>query len=88
VMPSKLTTILSVGGVAIITATQQSSLYDFVEKNRIGILIEPENQDALTTAIQATVNGKTENLRQNARSYAEQFLSIHKIIPNYANNLN
>ena len=88
VMPSKLTTILSVGGVAIITAKLHSSLYDFVEKNGIGILIEPENQHALTSAIQATETGKTENLRQNARCYAEQFLSINKIIPNYANNLN
>ena len=88
VMPSKLTTILSVGGVAIISARLHSSLYNFVEQNGIGILIEPENQNALTSAIQATVTGKTEGLRQNARNYAEQFLSIDKIMPNYATNLN
>jgi len=88
VMPSKLTTILSVGGVAIITAPQNSSLYDFVDKNRIGILIEPENQIALAAAIRNTVNTTTEVLRRNARTYAEEFLSIEKIIPSYTTNLN
>jgi colanic acid biosynthesis glycosyl transferase WcaI len=87
-MPSKLSTILSVGGVAIITANQHSSLYEFVEKNGIGILVEPENQTALTAAIQSTIEDKSENLKQNARTYAEQFLSIEKIIPSYTNNLN
>lgn len=88
VMPSKLTTILSVGGVAIVAANQHSSLYDFVEKNGIGILIEPENQAALTAAIQHTVSTTTESLKHNARTYAEEFLSIDRIIPSYTTNLN
>ncbi len=38
VMPSKLTTILSVGGLAIITANAGSGLYKMITDNNIGLV--------------------------------------------------
>ncbi|MEJ7738047.1 MAG: WcaI family glycosyltransferase [Chitinophagaceae bacterium] len=83
VMPSKLTNILSVGGIAIISACENTSLYDIVSLNKIGILIEPEDKQALTTAIEHALKDDNKKINQNARSYAEEFLSIEKIIPGY-----
>lgn len=78
VMPSKLATILSVGGVAIITATKDSSLYDMISSHGVGLLIEPENQQALLTAIEKP-DYAFPGISKNARGYAEQFLSIDKV---------
>jgi len=85
VMPSKLTAILSVGGLAIVTAHKESSLFEFVSRHELGILIEPENQSALTSAISKVLirNANAGDLNQNARRYAEEYLSIEKIIPDY-----
>lgn len=83
VMPSKLTTILSVGGLAVITAPNQSSLYKVVETHQMGILAEPENQTALTEAIKLALNTTNGNIKNNARIYAEKFLSIDGILKKY-----
>lgn len=87
VMPSKLTTIFSVGGLAIITATEKSMLYDTILKNEIGIVVEPENSQALTKAIENILTTNKRAICQNARSYAEQNLSIEKIFMSYSVNI-
>jgi colanic acid biosynthesis glycosyl transferase WcaI len=87
VMPSKLTTILSVGGLAIITANKNSSLYDIVSANNLGILVEPENKMELLAAIENTLKINNEAINRNARSYAEEFLSMDKVVPRYAQNM-
>jgi len=84
VMPSKLTTILSVGGVSIITANKNSSLYQLVEANKIGVLVEPDNRSELLAAIERTLNNDNAHINKNARAYAENFLSIQKVIAGYA----
>ncbi len=84
VMPSKLTAILSVGGLAIVTASAGTSLYEMVKSTNTGIVIEPDNQRALNLALE---NGlKTDNLaiRKNARQYAEERLSIDTILQAFA----
>jgi colanic acid biosynthesis glycosyl transferase WcaI len=83
VMPSKLTTILSVGGVSIITASKNSSLYQVVEANNMGVLVEPENRTELLMAIERTLNNDNALINKNARAYAEKFLSIHNVISRY-----
>jgi colanic acid biosynthesis glycosyl transferase WcaI len=83
VMPSKLTTILSVGGVSIITASKNSSLYQVVEANNMGVLVEPENRIALLMAIERTLNNDNALINKNARAYAEKFLSIQYVISRY-----
>lgn len=84
VMPSKLTAILSVGGLAIITANQGSSLYEVVSTHKMGILIEPENHLTLIKAIEQTLNKSDHATHFNARKYAEQYLSIDEILKRYS----
>ncbi|GBD99718.1 putative glycosyl transferase [bacterium BMS3Abin07] len=80
VMPSKLTSILSAGGIAIVTAGAGTSLHDVVEDNRIAILIEPENEKMLYEAIHKNMNNNLEEIKANARSYAEKFLNKDEIL--------
>jgi len=83
VMPSKLTAILSVGGVAIITATQGSSLFDVVASHDMGVLVEPGNQKAFIEALDRTLKTDNEIINQNARLYAERYLSIENVFRSF-----
>lgn len=83
VMPSKLTSILGIGGLAIITADQGTSLYSLIKKHNAGVLVEPENQEALNKAIQMAVIEDNAYIRLNARAYAETFLCIGKIMEDF-----
>lgn len=87
VMPSKLTAILAVGGLAVITAPVNSSLFKVVNNNQIGIIAEPENQAALTDAIKVALTKVNGIINDNARNYAKQYLSINQILKNYADNM-
>lgn len=79
VMPSKLTAILAVGGVAIITAGPGSSLFDIVSLHQMGILIEADNNEALTGSIEKALQNSNLEINNNARAYAQQYLSIDEI---------
>ena len=70
VMPSKLTAILAVGGCALVTADLGTSLYKIVRENKMGLLVEPENADALEHAITLGLNSDLSEYRENARRYA------------------
>ncbi len=83
VMPSKLTTILSVGGFALVTATQGSSLYNMIREHKMGAVIEPENQAALIEAIKTIASGANEAACANARQYAEMYLDIDKVMERF-----
>ncbi|TDT46731.1 colanic acid biosynthesis glycosyl transferase WcaI [Maribacter spongiicola] len=81
VMPSKLTTILAVGGLSLITANPNSSLYRVVSKHGMGILVAPENQEALDKGILIGL-GELDNqdIKKAARAYAERFLAIDTVM--------
>jgi putative colanic acid biosynthesis glycosyltransferase WcaI len=83
VMPSKLTTILSVGGLAIITANAGSGLYKMITDNNIGLVSPAENIDALSKLIELALQNDHTNICNNARKYAEEFLAIDKIMTRY-----
>ncbi|MBC7888343.1 MAG: WcaI family glycosyltransferase [Ferruginibacter sp.] len=83
VMPSKLSAILSVGGTAIITAHEGSSLYEVVADHQMGILIRPEEPASLILAIEQALKSKDQTVGKNARLYAEQYLSIDGIFRKY-----
>jgi len=87
VMPSKLTAILSVGGSAIITANEGSSLYDVVAMHKMGVLINPEDPVALTDAIEQAIKSSDNSIELNARGYARKYLSIEAIFKNYTRHL-
>jgi colanic acid biosynthesis glycosyl transferase WcaI len=80
VMPSKLTNILSVGGLAIVTANPDSTLYKLVKKYDIGLLVEAENQTALNAGLEKALGSDMLTIRHNARAYAEQYLAIDNVM--------
>lgn len=81
VMPSKLTTILAVGGLAVVTSNPGTGLYEEVSKHNLGILIKAEDSIALLEGIKDAVVNTNPQIKTNARSYAENYLSIDKIFP-------
>lgn len=88
VLPSKLTNILSVGGIALVAAEPDTSLHSIIYKNKIGIIIEPENVDVLSAAIINEINNPQVQLRNNARAYAENHLTINKVLSKYFTQVN
>jgi colanic acid biosynthesis glycosyl transferase WcaI len=80
VMPSKLTTIMAVGGLALITANSDTSLYDVVSEQNIGILVAAEDQLALNEGIRSAVHNEPGHITGNAREYALNYLAIDKIM--------
>ena len=83
VMPSKITTILAIGGLAIITANDGSSLHNFVMKYNVGILVPTENQQALNNGIKQALSLSDSTIARNARAYAEHNLSIDEIMQSF-----
>jgi colanic acid biosynthesis glycosyl transferase WcaI len=80
VMPSKLTGILSSGGASIVTAEKGTTLFDLISTHQLGILIEPENINALVQAITKGLEMDLTTIRNNARRYAESHLSKDAIM--------
>jgi len=83
VMPSKLTGILAAGGCAVVTAVTGTSLYEDINKHRMGILCEPESPEALKKAIDDALNTDTSEIKSNARAYAENYLNKDKILSRF-----
>jgi colanic acid biosynthesis glycosyl transferase WcaI len=87
-MPSKLTTICAVGGLVVVTASENTSLYNLVSTHNLGILIAPEDQSALTGAIKKAIYQDHTIIKRNARKFAADYLSIDKIVANYFSTIN
>ena len=83
VMPSKLTTIFSVGGLALVSAQAETNLHTIISSNNIGLLIEPENHASLATSILNAIDQPHTELKDNARRYAEECLAVDKIIARF-----
>lgn len=89
VMPSKLTTILAVGGVALITANKDSTLFQIVRKYDMGILVAAEDQKALNEGILNAYHHKDNSgVKKAARRYAEQYLAIDTVMQSFVEKLN
>lgn len=80
VMPSKLTTILAVGGMALITANPGSGLHTLVQQHRIGLVVNAEDQEALNEGIRLAVGEEAHEVTQQARAYAAEHLSIGRVM--------
>lgn len=87
VMPSKLTTILAVGGVSVITATPGTSLYDLVENYNVGFVIPPDDFAALAKIIGSTAETSTAEQCKNSRAYALKFLDIDNVMNTFLQNI-
>ncbi|WP_207429631.1 WcaI family glycosyltransferase [Pedobacter sp. SYSU D00535] len=80
VMPSKLTNILSAGALALVTANPGTTLHEVVTEHQMGVVIPPEDKEALKQAIVACCSGDYSQERRNARKYAEEFLDQDTIL--------
>lgn len=80
VMPSKLTTILAVGGLALITAEPGTNLFDIVNDNEMGVVIPSENLGSLEDAILTCCTSDNSALKLNGRNYAENHLNKNSIL--------
>lgn len=87
VMPSKLTTILAIGGLAVVTANKGSGLYTLVNKHEIGILTEAESSQALLEGIVNAIGHNNNYIKTNARLYAEKYLAIDAIMGSFEHRL-
>ena len=83
VMPSKLTTILAVGGLALVTANNGTSLHKLVSTHNMGIVVDAENQEALNEGIIRSMNDNAIEMARNGRLYAETYLSVGKIMSRF-----
>lgn len=81
VMPSKLTSILAVGGLALVTANPGTTLYDVISAHEMGVVIQAEDEVALAQAIVRIAESDHDKYRDNARKYAEQYLDKRNILP-------
>jgi colanic acid biosynthesis glycosyl transferase WcaI len=87
VMPSKLTTILSTGGLTIATAKPGTTLYEVITDNQMGIIVSPDNQLELSDAIVHCFETDHSQKRINARNFAERNLDKAVILNNLSDYL-
>jgi colanic acid biosynthesis glycosyl transferase WcaI len=80
VMPSKLTSILAAGGCPLVTAPEGSTLYKLIHKNKMGIVVEPDDHQMLVGGIRFALDNSLENFRNNSRYYASKYLSKEAIL--------
>lgn len=83
VMPSKLNTVLAIGGVALVTANIGSGIHSLIRKHEMGVLVDAENQNALNEGILEALGETANMLAGNARRYAETYLSVDKIMTSF-----
>ncbi|MEO7312949.1 MAG: WcaI family glycosyltransferase [Chitinophagaceae bacterium] len=89
-LPSKLTNILAVGGLCIVTAAAGTSLCDIVDGNQLGVVIPPEDPRAFWNALNdcCTYHDRAQVLKANARSFAEKNLRKENVINAFISELN
>lgn len=82
VMPSKLTTILAVGGHIIATAKPETTLYHVINDNDIGIVTAPDHAGELYHSILIMME-KPRMQSAKARDYALKQFSVNNIIKKF-----
>ena len=83
VLPSKLTSILSAGAFAIVTASEGTSLYEIITIHKTGIVVEPESYKALKDGIIKYSKENTSTYKNNSRIYAQKYLDREQILLNF-----
>jgi len=88
VMPSKLTSILGVGGIPIVAAAPGTTLYNLIQQKDLGYVTEPDNQQLLSKLIGALRPDEAFKMkRRNALNYASQFLNINNVMNSFLSNV-
>ena len=88
-LPSKLTNILGIGGVAIVTASPNTSLYNIFTTHNCGYIIPPSNLSELCNAIQVLTTDVTlyNSIKMNALDYAKKNLYQSNVIDQFLNKI-
>jgi len=86
-MPSKLTTILSVGGLALVTALPGTTLHEMIKNNDIGLLAMPEDLTSVCNVIVENVGKSNIDLKLRARRFAEVNFSVDIIMAHFLNSI-
>lgn len=84
VMPSKLTNILAVGGISIVTGKPGSTLHELIVTNNIGVVVVPDDIEALVSAIKQTIHADNQDISTKALDYAARNFAIGNIIANFS----
>jgi colanic acid biosynthesis glycosyl transferase WcaI len=87
-MPSKLTTIWSSGGLALVTAQPGSTLYKTINNHNMAVVIDCEDDELLKQAIVRCCNEDLSQETRNARTYAISNLSRANILTKFMIDLN
>lgn len=87
VMPSKLTNILAVGGLALVTAPVNTSLYKTIYQYDMGVIAVPEDDEKLCEAISDLGTKDNSSKTANARAYAEKYLEKGNILRAFIENV-
>jgi colanic acid biosynthesis glycosyl transferase WcaI len=82
-MPSKLTTIWSSGGLALVTAQPNTTLHAAVEKHKMAVVIDCEDDNLLREAIIRCCSDDFSMETSNARTYALNYLSRNNILSKF-----
>lgn len=85
VMPSKLTTLMAVGGLTIISSEKGTELYELIKNNNLGLLVDPENMHDLKNAIEKCLSNNYDEIRMNARNFALNALDKEVILNKFIN---
>ncbi|MEJ7560423.1 MAG: WcaI family glycosyltransferase [Pedobacter sp.] len=82
-MPSKLTTIWSAGGLALVTAQQGTTLHTAISEHKMAVVIDCENEELLKQAIVRCCKEDFSTETTNARAYALTHLSRANILKQF-----
>lgn len=84
-LPSKLTNILAVGGLSIVTAEEGTTLYDIVAGNNMGVVVAPENSEALWKALAHLCSNPVtiSTIKSNAFLFAQRNLRKENVIDSF-----
>ena len=80
VLPSKFMSILSAGGVAVVTAEENTSLYDMIISNKLAYICEPDNLSLFIEVLRDALDQDSSFMSNQARKFAVEHLSIDSIL--------
>ena len=79
VMPSKLSSILGAGGLALVTAEAGSSLHQLIAENEIGIAVDPENLRLICNAIERVVISTNSEMNSFGQVLDENIIDVKRV---------
>jgi len=89
VMPSKLGPIFAAGGASLVTADPGTELFKVVHENELGMIVPPENTDAILRGILLLLDSPElrRDYQKRARIYAESKLGKEVILKKFEEKL-